>query len=512
MCIRDSNAIAKAKAIVSVTPYNVTYDGHAHTSAFSASGVETVPADLNSLVDVSQTAHTNAGTYAADPWSFAGNSNYEPDNGTVDNEIAKRPVTVSANTGQFKYCGQIDPVYAYRISSGNLVNDDSFSGSLTRTEGETSGATYKILQGSLSLNSNYLLTYIESDFSINGISVDASASSTPVALGNTPVLKATVTPNVAGIPVIFVVENGNGSILNFYATTGNSGYASIAGSSLTAVDVYKITAKAGSGCAESTAYLAVYDPNGGFVTGGGWINSPAGAYYANPALTGKANFGFVSKYKKGSNVPEGNTEFQFKAGDLNFSSSVYDAGTLVIAGSKATYKGTGTINGKGSYKFMVSAIDGAIKNGGGVDKFRIKIWNSNMVIYDNDLGKDENDLPTTVLGGGSVVIHEAKTKSANLTDVLVREAPIGQTIKAYPNPFTERLYIEFSSENDTHACLEIYSITGTKLKTLFNGPINGGQLYFAEYAPHLTGSQIVIYHLTMNGKTLVGKMVYQEKR
>ncbi|MBI2784295.1 MAG: tandem-95 repeat protein, partial [Gammaproteobacteria bacterium] len=41
-------------------------------------------------------------------------------------------------------------------------------------------------------------------------------------------------------------------------------------------------------------FVVVYDPNAGFVTGGGWINSPVGAYKANPSLTGKANFGFVS--------------------------------------------------------------------------------------------------------------------------------------------------------------------------------------------------------------------------
>ena len=50
----------------------------------------------------------------------------------------------------------------------------------------------------------------------------------------------------------------------------------------------------------------------------------AGAYVANPTLTGKANFGFVSKYQHGQSTPDGNTEFQFKAGDLNFHSSSYE--------------------------------------------------------------------------------------------------------------------------------------------------------------------------------------------
>jgi hypothetical protein len=37
--------------------------------------------------------------------------------------------------------------------------------------------------------------------------------------------------------------------------------------------------------------LAVaYDPSAGFVTGSGWINSPAGAYVSDPTLTGRATF------------------------------------------------------------------------------------------------------------------------------------------------------------------------------------------------------------------------------
>jgi hypothetical protein len=40
----------------------------------------------------------------------------------------------------------------------------------------------------------------------------------------------------------------------------------------------------------------------GFVTGGGWIDSPAGTYTADPGLSGKATFGFVSKFKKGATV------------------------------------------------------------------------------------------------------------------------------------------------------------------------------------------------------------------
>jgi hypothetical protein len=155
------------------------------------------------------------------------------------------------------------------------------------------------------------------------------------------------------------------------------------------------------------ALVVIYDPDAGFVTGGGVINSPAGAYAPNPSLVGKANFGFVSKYQKGANVPDGQTEFQFKVANLNFHSTIYE--WLVVAGARAQYKGSGTINGAGNYGFMLTAIDGEINGGGGIDKFRIKIWDKNngdAVVYDNQMGAGIDDNPTTALAGGSIVIHK----------------------------------------------------------------------------------------------------------
>jgi len=91
--------------------------------------------------------------------------------------------------------------------------------------------------------------------------------------------------------------------------------------------------------------------------------------------------------------------------DLNFHSETYQ--WLVVAGAKAQYKGTGTINGTGDYGFMLTAIDGQI-HGGGVDKFRIKIWDeaTDDIIYDNHMGASDTEDSTTALGGGSIVIHK----------------------------------------------------------------------------------------------------------
>jgi hypothetical protein len=153
------------------------------------------------------------------------------------------------------------------------------------------------------------------------------------------------------------------------------------------------------------AFVVVYDPSAGFVTGGGWITSPVGAYAANPALTGKASFGFVSRYKRGATSPSGNTQFQFHTAGFEFSSTSYQ--WLVVAGAKALYKGTGLINGGGNYGFMLSAVDGQTTGGGGTDRFRIRIWDfaTGAVIYDNEVGAPDDADATTALGGGSIVIH-----------------------------------------------------------------------------------------------------------
>jgi hypothetical protein len=164
--------------------------------------------------------------------------------------------------------------------------------------------------------------------------------------------------------------------------------------------IYNFTVSAldgvGVSYGEQAVTIVVYDPTAGFVTGGGWIDSPAGAYKPDPTLSGKANFGFVSKYKKGEDLPMGHTEFQFHAGDLNFSSDSYD--WLLITGSDyARFKGVGTINGEGPYKFMLWAGDGD------PDTFRIRIWEEDEAtgveidIYDNGFNQP--------IAQGSIVIH-----------------------------------------------------------------------------------------------------------
>lgn len=257
-------------------------------------------------------------------------------------------------------------------------------------------------------------------------------------------------------------------------------------------------------------YIVIYDPNGGFVTGGGWIWSPPGAYVNDPLLEGKANFGFVSKYKKGASIPDGNTEFQFKAGNMNFKSTEYE--WLVIAGSKAMFKGSGIINSTGNYGFMLSAVDADLTPSAVIDKFRIKIWDkvNDLIVYDNNLELEENAEPATEIGGGSIVIHKSKEKIAQIESDLIPK-PENLNLSVYPNPFNDRLHFEFESQENVHILIEIYDLTGRKLETVFNQQIKGGEKYNVDFTPKSDETSMYLYQVKLGDKVYYNKVIRLKK-
>jgi PKD repeat protein len=220
----------------------------------------------------------------------------------------------------------------------------------------------------------------------------------------------------------------------------------------TSPGAYKVTVTitdddGGATTAVSTKSIVVYSTSTGFVTGGGYIDSPSGSY--TPATTndengqGRANFGFVAKSTTGSPTPTGNTEFQlrlrksggnswhddddddeheswrerdrrghddgwdddrFSDNGLNFHSTSYVSLTVNSGLTKAIFKGFGRVNNVSGYEFLVSVIDGR-RNG--ADKFRIKIWKTSNgeVIYDNQAGAVDDANAVTNVSCGSIVIH-----------------------------------------------------------------------------------------------------------
>ena len=334
------------------------------------------------------------------------NAPYTADEGT--------PITFDASGSSDPDAGDSIILYEWDIDNDGEFDDatgvnptktwnDDYSGTVTLRVTDSNGATDT---ASTTVTVNNVAPTVESitlppdpvqintEISVKGTFSDPGIDDTHTAVWNWD----NETTSVG------IVETGTVSGSHVYDTPG----------------VYKVTLTvidddSGIGTLVSTTYVVLYDPSGAFVTGGGWINSPEGAYPSDTNLTGKASFGFVSKYKKGATIPTGQTEFHLKVADLNFHSSSYD--WLVIANAKAIYKGEGTINGEvrdngEPYNFLLSSIDADINENDAHtnDKFRMKIYyegnTGEVVVYDNLISGNDDADPTTELQGGSIVIHK----------------------------------------------------------------------------------------------------------
>ena len=232
-----------------------------------------------------------------------------------------------------------------------------------------------------------------------------SVPSEPVAIAEQPLsISASFTdpPNESETPYSCTIDYNDGTAPQTGTISGSTctGTHSYAEPGVYQISVEVTDSLGATGSATATDLIVVYDPSGGFVTGGGWIQSEAGWCQLTSlcaAVSGKANFGFVSKYQKGASVPTGNTQFTFSAGEFNFHSDTYEWLVVNQGGTNAQFKGSGTINNQAEpYTFMIWATDD------NPDTFRIKIWfedsSTEVTVYDN--GFDQ------VIGGGNIKVHK----------------------------------------------------------------------------------------------------------
>lgn len=136
----------------------------------------------------------------------------------------------------------------------------------------------------------------------------------------------------------------------------------------------------------------LYDPDSGFVTGGGHFDATLNE------ITGRANIGFVAKYKKGSRYPKGQVQFNFQEAGLNFHSEQLHV--LVIDGDRAWISGNGRLNGESGYGFDLEVVDGRLTPNG-EDMVRMVIFapDGSGPVYASDSPGEHTALQ------GSVVIH-----------------------------------------------------------------------------------------------------------
>jgi hypothetical protein len=189
-------------------------------------------------------------------------------------------------------------------------------------------------------------------------------------------------------PITFEVLNGESLVGAYTASVleTSPGFGFAQTSVNLPAGVYKIIARIDSNyyTAAQTieTLLAVYDPNGGFVSGGGWL-TPSGS-------SKKVNFGFEAKYEnkgtlKGSfEIIDHNTKDKYKSTHFDW---------LVVNSSNACLYGFMSINGEGSYPFIAQMVDNG-SPGKDHDIFFISInTGSGAIIY------------SELISGGNIVVH-----------------------------------------------------------------------------------------------------------
>ena len=167
-----------------------------------------------------------------------------------------------------------------------------------------------------------------------------------------------------------------------------------------------------------------------------------------------------------------------------------------------------------------------------------------VVTYLNDLGKntvqDLFNLADSALGGKTVpvslddiakavdVINNAFDGCGRLVGYVDYVEPVwtmasrmgvistGETeqqaittmkVKAFPNPYTDRIQFSIESTVSGRGTLVVYNTLGQKIKTVFEGNITAGRGQVVEYKVPNASRMNLIYMFTINGKRFTGKLL-----
>lgn len=172
---------------LTIDSQNMVYGDNLPTNSFSITDGGLAEGDLISSLtygystgtyDVGE--HTIDGSNPVFASGSASNYDFTILSGTLT--VTPRPITITADDKEKTY-GDNDPAFTYSITSGNLVGSDSFSGSLSRDEGDGVGE-YDITVGTLSAGSNYEVTVNGGTLTINPRPITITADAKTMTYGD----------------------------------------------------------------------------------------------------------------------------------------------------------------------------------------------------------------------------------------------------------------------------------------------------------------------------------------
>jgi hypothetical protein len=116
--------------------------------------------------------------------------------------------------------------------------------------------------------------------------------------------------------------------------------------------------------------------------------------------------------------------------------------------------------------------------------------------------------------GVMVGCYYSRNNSAEDANVVVSTPVVAGAaleVKAYPNPFSERVFFDMNFNSQGNALLEVFDNRGAKIATLLDRQVTAGDAFKLEYAPQNLVSGMVIYRLTLNGEEITGRIIYRDR-
>jgi hypothetical protein len=139
---------------------------------------------------------------------------------------------------------------------------------------------------------------------------------------------------------------------------------------------------------------------------------------------------------------------------------------------------------------MVNAITFGVR----IDNYPPIGKGSVQVCYDMVTVTVEYSQPATKVGRSSVAVEVKPLKE-----------PI-----IYPNPFTTKSNIQFTAAESGNAVVELYNITGTKIRTLFSANVIQGQTYNVAAGDTRLPNGVYVYMIRNGNQKQTGKIIRME--
>jgi hypothetical protein len=278
---------------------------------------------------------------------------------------------------------------------------------------------------------------------------------------------------------------------------------------------------------EEQVVAVVYVPAGDHITGGGFIIPDEGSAGEYPSAPGThANFGFNFRYHPRSGELQGQANLVIRGEE----------------GAPVQFKSTEPlsmgINNSGDHPTAQFTVRGDLKQGNTVlysnvlmyatltdrgnpgfnDDIGFTIWSGNTLIYSSDW--KGNFTERRNLSGGNLVIHRGGTDAGEdfdiltdpITDGLDAGAPFSERIgfMVYPNPFRDRVSIQFTPEIRQRVVVEIYDMSGSVVETIFDAEVIENQQYTVDYLPARRNTAVLFYRLIAGERVIHGKIIQQQ--